>query len=129
MAAARSPSVAMSASLVRGGRSSSSAASDSATWATRRSASSSTWRPATARFNRRSAPAALSSADQSVIVARGARSERLVAVLAGDDALPLVRQCVERGGELTAGVGGIDDGIDVAPLGGDVGVQEAFGVV
>src|SRR6187455_2721707 len=50
------------------------------------------------------------------------RSERLVAVLARHEHLALVGERGEGGGDLTAGVGRVDDGVDEASFGGDVRV-------
>jgi hypothetical protein len=43
--------------------------------------------------------------------------------------LALVGEHLQGGDDLAAGVGRIDDGVDVAALGGDVRVEESFGVV
>ena len=55
--------------------------------------------------------------------------QRLVAVLAAAQRLALVGQHGERRGDLAAGLGGVDDGVDVAALGGDVRVEQPLGVV
>src|SRR5690606_27358354 len=55
----------------------------------------------------------------------GNASERFVAVLAGLEDLALVGEGLEGRGDVAPGVGGVDDGVDVAALGGDVGVEEA----
>ena len=53
--------------------------------------------------------------------------ERRVVVLAGLEALALGRPASSRApGDLGPGVGRVDDGVDVAPLGGDVGVEQAL---
>ena len=54
----------------------------------------------------------------------GERLKRFVAVLARLQHLTLVLQAVEGGGDGGAGLGGVDDGVDVAALGGDVGVEQ-----
>src|SRR5215216_3519084 len=57
------------------------------------------------------------------------RSAWLVAVLPGHDLLPLVLEGGERVGEHPAGLRGLDHGVDVAAVRGDVGVEQPLAVV
>jgi len=47
----------------------------------------------------------------------------------GHEALAFVDQCLQRFGDHLAGLGGFDDGVEEAAVGGDVRVEEALGVV
>src|SRR2546426_4470994 len=60
---------------------------------------------------------------------KSGRSERDVAMLLGRVPVALVLQHLERADEARAGVGGLDDLVDVAELGGLVGVGEGAPVV
>src|SRR5687767_4779574 len=55
--------------------------------------------------------------------------QRDVAVLALGELLALRAEHLEAGDELDAGLGGVDDVVDEAALGGDVGVGELLGVL
>src|SRR2546422_6058399 len=57
---------------------------------------------------------------------RSCRSQRDIAVLVFRVGVALGFQGAERGDELGAGLRGLDDGVNVAALGSNVGIGEAF---